>query len=400
VLFLAPLSLQLLPSPSNNTTSNTNIITENHTIHKVRISPSSSTAYTSESTQLAQVRGSRGCEPSPVAPSLAPRTRAQSTTCTINHIRSSSSLTRYRATSSLTSPAAEPALVHKVCNDGCVNPLLQFDTHITLKSPPSLPIPHCIYLSLTCAFTSCSVSCRCDCPPRDWRRPRILKPPSLPSTTIPSSLHNHTTTPRHPPPPSTTTNHHYHSTHTHPPSSISTALPPTTTTTQSNQYASASTHSESENHLTDPLHSTSSLPIPLPTHPASPWAALRTASLPSSSTSVSPTRAPLPAELLPPASHCPRLRQPTSPSAVCSTRRVLMAPTTAAPASSPRHLALAPAHLHPVWHLPSPLLRARLLPRPHCAPPHRRHLLLLVVSHVPCLPSTRTLTYPLKAGMS
>jgi hypothetical protein len=143
-----------------------------------------------------------------------------------------------------------------------------------------------------------------------------------------------------------------------------------------------------------------SLPIPLPTHPASPWAALRTASLPSSSTSVSPTRAPLQAELLPPASRCPRLRQPTSPSAVCSTRRVLMAPTTAAPASSPRHLALAPAHLHPVWHLPSPLLRARLLPRPHCAPPHRRHLLLLAVSHVPCLPSTRTLTYPLKAGMS
>jgi hypothetical protein len=129
---LAPLSLQLFPSPSNNTTSNTNIITENHTIHKVRISPSSSTAYTSKSTQLAQIRGSQGCEPSPVAPSPAPRTRAQSTTtCTINLIRSSSSLTRYRATSSLTSPAAEPALVHKVCNDSCVNLLLQFDTHIT-----------------------------------------------------------------------------------------------------------------------------------------------------------------------------------------------------------------------------------------------------------------------------
>jgi hypothetical protein len=201
----APLSLQLLPSPSNNTTSNTNIITENHTIHKVRITPSSSTAYTSESSQLAQVRGSRGCEPSPVAPSLAPRTRAQSTTCTIDLIISSSSLTRYRATSSLTSPAAEPALVHKVCNDGCVNLLLQFNTHITLKSPPSLPIPHCIYLRLTRAFTSCSVSCRCDCPPRDWRRPRILKPPSLPSTTIPSSLHYHTTTPRHPLHPSTST---------------------------------------------------------------------------------------------------------------------------------------------------------------------------------------------------
>jgi hypothetical protein len=77
-----------------------------------------------------------------------------------------------------------------------------------------------------------------------------------------------------------------------------------------------------------------------------------------------------------------------------------MVPTTAAPASSLRLLALAPALLLPVWHLPSPPLRVRLLLRLYCAPPPRRHLPLLAASRVLCLLSTRTSTYPLKAGMS
>ena len=61
----------------------------------------------------------------------------------IDLIRSSSSLTRYRTTSSTSSLAAEPALACKVRTRGCSSRHLQLGAHITLKhniitSKPSL----------------------------------------------------------------------------------------------------------------------------------------------------------------------------------------------------------------------------------------------------------------------
>lgn len=66
-----------------------------------------------------------------LAPSLtASKRRAPSTA--IDLISSSSSLTRYRTSSSTSSLAAEPALARKVRTRGCSSQRLQLSPHITL----------------------------------------------------------------------------------------------------------------------------------------------------------------------------------------------------------------------------------------------------------------------------
>jgi hypothetical protein len=89
------------------------------------------------------------------------RSAHASPSTTIDLIRSSSSLTRYRTTSSTSSLAAEPALACKVRTRGCSSQRLQLGAHITLKhdiitSCPSLHWRHhhCTAYIITCTVTS------------------------------------------------------------------------------------------------------------------------------------------------------------------------------------------------------------------------------------------------------
>lgn len=136
--------------------------------------------------------------------SLTPSSFRTRPNIAIDIIRSLSSLTRYRTTSSLPSLAAEPALACKVRSPGSSSQHLQLGAHITLKHDIVTSDPSLHWHIITCIVTSSLLRTGEPRGRRDVVYLSLLpfhpQPFLLPSTTSRLLLYLHQPLPYHPTP--------------------------------------------------------------------------------------------------------------------------------------------------------------------------------------------------------